>query len=446
MSAPRTFISYSWDDDEHKTWVRDLATNLRKDGVDVTLDQWHVQPGDQLPSFMERAIRESDFVLIVCTPKYKIKSDKRSEGGGGVAYEGDVIQGEVFARHNHRKFIPILRRGSWIESSPAQLLGKAYISLQQEETFQSNYRLLLRTLHGIAEPIPELGSRPELSFAPSPRTPVQDNDGTGLAGGGTVIRRSGNRPFVAKNFGFSFSRTFQGMLDIAETSDFQSMPRILANQIKRIDFKEYSAAEIALIVKSDPTNVINYSPSWCRFRKALVERLDKTIEEVFLMCTETLYGPEGESYTLAQTQNQGVFSGVMSSVSVPAQHHGRAAEVAYRDGSKEVHHKIFNAHAGDIAYDRAVENFRDACLDLPRLKIDTIEGIDFLDMTTADQAKYPKKMDPNFIRKGNVTFWSGKKLDGVFLGVGMIRFDDEEMHGDLITPNVTAVRFNREKL
>jgi TIR domain len=308
MSAPRTFISYSWDDDEHKTWVRELATSLRKDGVDVTLDQWHVQPGDQLPAFMERAIRESDFVLIVCTPKYKTKSDERSKGGGGVAYEGDVIQGEVFTRHNHRKFIPILRKGNWIDSAPAQLLGKAYIGLQDEEMFQSNYPMLLRTLHGIGQPIPELGSKPEFSFAPSLRAPVQDQERAGLDAGGTVIRRGGNRPFVGKSFGFSFSRDFQGMLDIAETSDFGSMPRVSAHQIKRIDFKEYSAAEIALIKKSDPSNVINYSPSWCRFRKAIIERLDNTTEEVFLMCTETLYGPEGESYTLGQTFIQGVVS------------------------------------------------------------------------------------------------------------------------------------------
>ncbi len=174
MSAPRTFISYSWDDDKHKAWVRELATSLRKDGVDVILDQWDVKPGDQLPAFMERAIRESDFVLIICTPKYKAKSDERSKGGGGgVVYEEDVIQGEVFTRHNHRKFIPILRRGNWIDSAPSQLSGKAYIGLQDEETFQSNYRLLLRTLHGLSEPIPELGRKPEFPFPAEP-TSVDD--------------------------------------------------------------------------------------------------------------------------------------------------------------------------------------------------------------------------------------------------------------------------------
>ena len=59
MSTPKAFISYSWDDDNHKRWVSDLATRLREDGVETILDQWHAVPGDQLPQFMEREIRDN---------------------------------------------------------------------------------------------------------------------------------------------------------------------------------------------------------------------------------------------------------------------------------------------------------------------------------------------------------------------------------------------------
>ena len=96
---PTTFISYSWDDEDHKAWVRELATQLRADGVDARLDHWHAVPGDELPEFMEREIRNNDFVLIICTPKYKAKSDNRA---GGVGYEGDIMIGEIFVKHNHR--------------------------------------------------------------------------------------------------------------------------------------------------------------------------------------------------------------------------------------------------------------------------------------------------------------------------------------------------------
>lgn len=52
------FISYSWDNDDHKMWVRDLATRLHGEGITVKLDQWHLVPGDQLPQFMETAVRK----------------------------------------------------------------------------------------------------------------------------------------------------------------------------------------------------------------------------------------------------------------------------------------------------------------------------------------------------------------------------------------------------
>src|SRR5258707_9625619 len=99
---PKVFISYAWENDV-KIWVLDLATRLRQDGVEAILDQWALVPGDQLTQFMERAIRESDFVVFICTPTYKRKSDRRK---GGVGYEGGIITGEVFAKNNHRKFIP----------------------------------------------------------------------------------------------------------------------------------------------------------------------------------------------------------------------------------------------------------------------------------------------------------------------------------------------------
>lgn len=140
---PKVFISYSWDSNEHKTWVRALATRLRSDGVDVTLDHWHAVPGDQLPAFMESAIRESDYVLIVCTPKYKVKADRRS---GGTGYEGDVITAETFTTGNHRKFIPILRDGTWLDAAPSLVRGKYYINLVGDPYPPTAYADLLSTL------------------------------------------------------------------------------------------------------------------------------------------------------------------------------------------------------------------------------------------------------------------------------------------------------------
>jgi hypothetical protein len=150
----KVFISYSWDNDDHKNWVRELATRLRMDGIDATLDQWHLVPGDQLPEFMERSVRESDYVLIICTHKYKERSDNRK---GGVGYEGDIITAEFMTTRNHRKFIPILRQQPWADSAPNWLLGKYYIDLSSSPYQQKYYEDLLTTLLRTRENAPPVG-------------------------------------------------------------------------------------------------------------------------------------------------------------------------------------------------------------------------------------------------------------------------------------------------
>lgn len=155
IKTPKAFISYSWDNDEHRDWVRALATRLRGEGVDVTLDQWHLAPGDPLPEFMERGVRENDFVLLVCTPNFKTRADDRK---GGVGYEGNIMTGELFLKYNHRKFIPVLRHSDWAEAAPDWLRAKRYIDLTDSRLNQ-NFEELVRTLHGESLELPPLGTR-----------------------------------------------------------------------------------------------------------------------------------------------------------------------------------------------------------------------------------------------------------------------------------------------
>jgi hypothetical protein len=163
MTTPKAFVSYSWDDDPHKAWVADLATELRNDGVETRLDQWHAVPGDQLPAFMESEIRNNDYVLIICTPNYQLKSDERK---GGVGYEGDIMTAEIHTDGNHRKFIPILASGTWAESAPSWLKGKYYIDLSTPDRRKRNYSDLTATLLGTRAVAPPV--------RPSPR-PTSNN-------------------------------------------------------------------------------------------------------------------------------------------------------------------------------------------------------------------------------------------------------------------------------
>ena len=134
-----------------------MAARLRGDAVDVRLDQWLSIPGDQLTHFMEREIRGNDFVIIVCTPKYKAKSDGRI---GGVGYEGDIMTAEVFTNQNQRKFIPLLARGTWTEVAPTWLVGKQYVDLSEPSRYEIGYKELLETLLGMRPQAPPLGPLP----------------------------------------------------------------------------------------------------------------------------------------------------------------------------------------------------------------------------------------------------------------------------------------------
>ena len=162
------FISYAWEDDDHRDWIKSLATQLRHDSVRVLLDQREMAPGDQLPEFMAQAISQSKYVVIACTPRYK----ERSEAGlGGVAYEGDIMTAEVLHNRAHRKFIPVLRRGRWEAAAPTWLKGKLYVDLSGDPYSADAYSDLLNTLLENREQAPVVESR--LSLGRRGRRPSQ---------------------------------------------------------------------------------------------------------------------------------------------------------------------------------------------------------------------------------------------------------------------------------
>jgi hypothetical protein len=159
-TVPTAFISYSRESDEHKAWVIELGTRLRTDGIDLTLDEWHLHPGDELARFMEEAIGSADFVLVICTPTYRAKSDLRA---GGVGYEGSVMTAEITTGAHRRKFVPILRSGEWREAAPSWLKGGVYIDFRSDPYPEGSYDVLRNTLFGLLPEPPPLGPAPPRS-------------------------------------------------------------------------------------------------------------------------------------------------------------------------------------------------------------------------------------------------------------------------------------------
>jgi hypothetical protein len=158
---PKVFISYSWDNESHKDWVLYLATKLLLNGVDVFLDVWDLGVGKDKDFFMENSVRESDKVLLIMTPNYKIKAENRK---GGVGNEISMIKAEKFSCQETEKFIPIVRQGNRNECTPLFVKSLVDIDMSIEDNFEINFEELLRTIYG--EPKyekPPLGKKPEFT-------------------------------------------------------------------------------------------------------------------------------------------------------------------------------------------------------------------------------------------------------------------------------------------
>ena len=155
---PKVFISYSHDSPVHKQWVSELGAKLRRNGVDAILDQWDLGPGDDLTLFMERGIRDSDRVLVICTDSYVRKADA---GEGGVGYERMIVTAQLVQDLGTDKFIPIIRQASGEEKTPTCLGTRIYIDFTDESQFDEKFDKLLHELHQV--PVvekPPLGKSP----------------------------------------------------------------------------------------------------------------------------------------------------------------------------------------------------------------------------------------------------------------------------------------------
>ena len=167
MTVPRAFISYSHDSQVHKKWVLDLAVRLRNSGVDAILDQWELEPGDDIPHFMERNLASADRVLMVCTENYV---EKANTGTGGVGYEKMIVTSSLMKSIDSRKVVPLVRQAGTHEV-PTFLTSKLFIDFSRDGDFEYSFDELVRTLVGA--PLfkkPPIGNNP---FKPIEETPVE---------------------------------------------------------------------------------------------------------------------------------------------------------------------------------------------------------------------------------------------------------------------------------
>lgn len=176
---PKVFISYSWTSEEYIKRVFNLVNSLIKSGVEVVFDQYDLEEGADLNSYMERAVRDESItkVLILCDARYREKADGRN---GGVGTEALIMSQEVYNQLNpsgtNQRYIPVVmeKDNDGKACLPIYLASRKYIDLSPGAL--GGFEQLLRYLHGAP-----LRQRPELGTPPTFATASQSAPGTALA-------------------------------------------------------------------------------------------------------------------------------------------------------------------------------------------------------------------------------------------------------------------------
>ncbi|NGZ86395.1 toll/interleukin-1 receptor domain-containing protein [Duganella aceris] len=166
MKIPKVFISYSHDSQAHKEWTMNFAIRLRNSGVDAILDQWELQPGGDIPHFMEQNLASADRVLMICTGAYVAKANS---GAGGVGYEKMIVTADLMKSIESAKVIPIIRQDGG-RTVPTFLSSKYFIDFSGADN-EYAYDELVRTLVGAP-----LFVKPPIShdlFKPVAQTPAE---------------------------------------------------------------------------------------------------------------------------------------------------------------------------------------------------------------------------------------------------------------------------------
>src|SRR6516225_4657152 len=114
-APPKVFISYSHDTPQHAQHVLELASRLRADGIDCIIDQYVVSPAEGWPRWMDKQIRDSDFVVMVCTETYyqRVMGEEQPGKGLGVRWEGHLIYRAIYGRrvNEHEVHTCVIRIG-----------------------------------------------------------------------------------------------------------------------------------------------------------------------------------------------------------------------------------------------------------------------------------------------------------------------------------------------
>ncbi|KAB7702943.1 TIR domain-containing protein [Plesiomonas shigelloides] len=142
----KIFISYSWDSDEHRLWVKNLADSLEQhQAIHVIWDGYDLDSLKDKNHYMESGIYEADNILVVTTEKYKNKADNRSGGVGIETFLSTAEHWNNLQEKGGTKIIQIKREDN---SIPRYLSGHLYLDFTDDVYFTKRVQELLKLING----------------------------------------------------------------------------------------------------------------------------------------------------------------------------------------------------------------------------------------------------------------------------------------------------------
>jgi hypothetical protein len=143
-ARPRVFISYSHENAVHQQRVLDLASRLRREGVDARIDQYEPFPPEGWPAWCAKEIGKARFVLMVCTETYlrRVNGEEERGKGRGVLWEARLVKQYLFDAGANEKFVPVLFGGGSPDHVPMEVKGSTTFELETAEGYDALYRLL----------------------------------------------------------------------------------------------------------------------------------------------------------------------------------------------------------------------------------------------------------------------------------------------------------------
>jgi hypothetical protein len=172
-SPVRVFISYSWDSDEHKQRVLELAQQLRSDGIEAWIDRFIPFPPEGWERWMESQIKEAKFIIVIATETYAQRFSVNVPTGNGLGanWKGLIISNGLYEANGHNeKFIPVTFSKADEAHIPEPLRPFSLFRLDTDAGYDELYRLL--TGQPAVVPAPVGKPRDLSSVAASPKLPA----------------------------------------------------------------------------------------------------------------------------------------------------------------------------------------------------------------------------------------------------------------------------------